>query len=94
MLDQSSPSEGDRSGKDGCSIVFSLLATAAALFVCIKQRPPQRSVGELPRPSEAVWSAMREREQFAAIRRYRQETCTSLYEASKVIEYYGTKLPL
>lgn len=76
------------------AIVFSLLATAAALFVCIKHRPLQRNVGELPAPSEAVWSALMERDRIAAIRRYRQETCTSLYKASKVIEYYGAKLPL
>ena len=74
------------------AIICSLIAIAMALVVCIKNRPKQRSVAELPPPSEAVRSSLGKRGQIAAIRCYRNETGASLYEASKVIEHYGARL--
>ncbi|MFO7324343.1 MAG: hypothetical protein DIU62_001380 [Pseudomonadota bacterium] len=74
------------------AIVFSLIAIAIALYVCIKSRPKQRSVAKLPLPSEAVKSSLVTHGQIAAIRCYRNETGASLYEARKVIEHYRARL--
>lgn len=74
------------------AIAFSLITITMALFVCMKHRPKQRSVGELPPPSETVCSSLTKREKIAAIRHYRNQTGASLYEASKVIEHYEARL--
>ena len=56
------------------------------LVVTTKNRPKQRDVSELPKPSDAVLAEVGRGEKIAAIRAYRKQTGASLPEAVRVVE--------
>jgi len=65
---------------------FASVVTIVLAIVACVNRPKQRSVAELPAPSEAVRILLQDGNTIAAIRAYRGETSTSLFEATRVIE--------
>ena len=57
-----------------------------SLIVVFLNRPKQRNVAELPKPSDVVIALISGGEKIAAIRSYRKQTGASLLEASRVID--------
>ena len=64
-------------------IAFLLLVI---VFMATGKKTPPRPVAELPAPSMAVRSLVNEKKIIEAIKRYRQDSGTSLYEAKQVID--------
>lgn len=66
--------------------VIAFLVLLVVLFATGKKKAPSRPTNELPAPSVAVRSLVDEKKIIDAIKLYRQETHSSLYEAKQMID--------
>jgi ribosomal protein L7/L12 len=71
---------------ESAMLLVGLAMGLLSLIVVLLNRPKQRNVAELPKPSDVVIALISGGEKISAIRSYRKQTGASLLEASRVID--------